>query len=65
MDSLVIPLLPEARQRLEALASRIGLSPEDCGVLALQDFLQQWESFLRDIADSETEDRMVLRKLAK
>ncbi len=63
MSDLVLPLTPEVRERLEALAEKIGRSVDECVQLALSEFMDNWEDYIRTVADLESgdEERPVLR----
>jgi predicted DNA-binding protein len=61
--TLVLTLTPDVQERLERLAAKTGRSVEDCARLALDEFLGNWEDYLRTVADlgKDEEDRPVLR----
>jgi predicted DNA-binding protein len=62
MSDLVLTLTPEAQERLEALAAQLGRSVDDCLHLALTEFMDNWEDYLRTLATlDEGEERPVLR----
>jgi predicted DNA-binding protein len=62
MSDQVLTLSPELKERLEALAPKIGRSLEDCINVALGEFLDTWEDHLRTIDELQSpEDRPVLR----
>lgn len=49
MPDLVLTLIPEVRERLEALAIKLGKSVEECGQLALSEFMDNWEDYMRTV----------------
>lgn len=62
MSDLVLTLTPEAQQRLEALAARLDRSVDDCLQLAVAEFMDNWEDYLRTLAEIDNgEERPVLR----
>lgn len=63
MSDLVLVLSQEMRNRLEALAEKLGHSLEDCGQLAVSEFVERYEDYLATIAalESDEEERPVLR----
>lgn len=63
MDSLVVTLPPELRDRLQALAERTGRTVEQCLEHAVFEFVENWETHLRDVEalDAEGGDRPLLR----
>ena len=63
MSDLVLTLSPEVLERLEGLAEKIGRSVEDCALLALGEFLDNWEDYMRTVEtlDAGTEERPILR----
>ena len=62
MSDLVLMLSPEARERLQGLADKLGKSVEECLQLAVSEFLDHWEDYLQTIAILEDgEERPVLR----
>jgi hypothetical protein len=63
MTDLVLALAPTLRERLEAVALKMDRSVEDCVQLALTEFVDSWEDYVRTVADLEKgdEQRPVLR----
>ncbi len=63
MDTLAVTVAPELRQRLEALAEQTGRSLEQCLEHAVFEFVENWETHLRDVEamEAEGEDRPLLR----
>ncbi|HLN22596.1 MAG TPA: hypothetical protein VK558_01280 [Patescibacteria group bacterium] len=62
MSDLVLTLTPEAQERLDALAAQLGRSVDDCLHLALTEFMDNWEDYLRTLAAiDDGEERPVLR----
>ena len=63
MSDLVLTLTPELRERLEALAVKLDRSVDECGLLALSEFMDNWEDYMRTVAELEAgeEERPVLR----
>lgn len=53
MDSLIVTLPEETRQRLEALASRTGRSLGECLQTAVHEFVENWEAHLADVSRLE------------
>jgi predicted transcriptional regulator len=62
MDSLVVSLPADLRERLQALAARTARTVEQCLEHAVFEFVENWEVHLRDVQllDSE-DDRPFLR----
>ncbi|MBI5121275.1 MAG: hypothetical protein HZA67_09730 [Rhodospirillales bacterium] len=50
MRNLSITVNEEIGQRLEALADQTGHSVDGCIQIALQEFLEGWEDYLRMVA---------------
>jgi predicted DNA-binding protein len=50
MRNLSITVNEEIGQRLEALAVQTGNSVDGCVVIALQEFLEGWEDYLRMVS---------------
>jgi predicted DNA-binding protein len=62
MTDLVLTLSPEAAERLEALAAKIGKSVDDCAQQALSEFMDNWEDYLRTVENLDNpEERPTLR----
>jgi predicted DNA-binding protein len=61
METLAVSLPTELRQRLEALAAETGKSLDECLLLAVQEFVENWETHLSDVHQiDEHEARAVL-----
>jgi len=60
---LMLALTPEKRDRLESISTQLGRTVEDCVQLALTEFIENWDDYLRTVAELEKgdEDRPVLR----
>lgn len=60
---LTLTLTAEMRERLESVATQMDRSVEDCAGLALAEFIESWDDYLRTVADLEAGDeaRPVLR----
>ena len=56
MSDLLLDLAPDLWRRLEAMATKMGHSMEDCARLGLVEFLDNWEDHLRVMAALENED---------
>jgi predicted transcriptional regulator len=63
MDSLVVSLPTELRERLQAMAERTERPVEQCLELAVFEYVEHWERHLRDVQElqSEGDDRPLLR----
>ena len=61
MADLVLPLVPETQERLEALAAKMGRSVDECLQMAVAEFLEHWEDYLRSVDDLSDEERVSLR----
>lgn len=63
MDSLLVTLPPELRDRLTAIAERTERTVEQCLEHAVFEFVEHWETHLRDVEvlESEGDDRPALR----
>jgi predicted transcriptional regulator len=62
MEILSVNLSPELKNRLEALAAETGKSLDECLTLAVQEFVETWETHLADVHQiDESEARAVLR----
>ena len=61
MTDMVVPLTPETKDRLEALAVKMGRSLDECLKLAIGEFLEHWEDYLRSVDDLSDEERVSLR----
>ena len=53
MTEMVVNLPQDLRDRLEALARRTGCTVSACMETAVFEFIEQWETHLRDIASLE------------
>jgi len=61
-DGLVVILTPESRERLASLAERTGQSVEACLQIAVDEFIENWETHLREVEQiDDGELRAVLR----
>jgi len=49
MPALVVNIPQDMKARLEALAARTGCSVSQCMETAVFEFVEQWETHLRDI----------------
>jgi hypothetical protein len=60
---LMLSITAETRDRLEAIATELGHSVEDCALLALSEFIETWDDYERTVAELEAggEERPVLR----
>ncbi|HXP97384.1 MAG TPA: ribbon-helix-helix protein, CopG family [Telmatospirillum sp.] len=60
---LMLALTPEKRDRLESISTQLGRTVEDCVQLALTEFIENWDDYLRTVAELEKgdEERPVLR----
>ena len=60
---LMLPLTPQMRERLESISTQLGRTVEECALLALTEFIDNWDDYLRTIAEIEKgdEERPVLR----
>ncbi len=62
MEILSVTVTPELRGRLEALAADTGKSLDQCLTLAVQEFVETWETHLSDVHQiDESEARAVLK----
>lgn len=50
MDEVVIALPKDLRERLDALAAKMGQSVSDCLLQAVTEFVDNWEDHLRVVA---------------
>jgi predicted DNA-binding protein len=60
---LVLALTPDMRQRLEGISAQLGRTVAECAQLALAEFIENWDDYLRTVAELEKgdEERPVLR----
>jgi predicted transcriptional regulator len=62
MESLAVSISTELKDRLEALAADIGKPVEECLAIAVQEFVDTWETHLSDVHQiDEHEARAVLK----
>ncbi len=62
MDSLVVSLPADMRERLQALAACTGRTVEKCLEDAVFEFIESWEVHLRNVqALNDGDDRPLLR----
>ncbi len=62
-QNLVLTLTPDVRERLEGIAAQLGRTVEECVQLALAEFIENWDDYMRTVAELEKgdEERPVLR----
>lgn len=60
---LMLTLTPALRERLQGIATQLGRSVEDCAMTALAEFIENWDDYMRTVAELEKgdEERPVLR----
>jgi predicted DNA-binding protein len=60
---LILALTPDIRERLESISAQLGRTVEECVHLALTEFIDNWDDYLRTVAELEKgdEERPVLR----
>jgi predicted DNA-binding protein len=60
---LMLALTPEIRERLEGISAQLERTVEECVQLALAEFIENWDDYLRTVAELEKgdEERPVLR----
>ena len=60
---LMLVLTPEMRERLESISTQLGRTVAECAQLALTEFIDNWDDYLRTVAELEKgdEERPVLR----
>ena len=60
---LILALKPEIREQLESIAAHLGRTVEECAQLAIGEFIENWNDYMRTITDLESgeEARPVLR----
>jgi predicted DNA-binding protein len=62
METVAVAIPPELKQRLEALAADTGQSLSECLLVAVQEYVENWETHLSDVHQiDEHEARAVLR----
>ncbi|CAA7612366.1 ribbon-helix-helix protein, CopG family [Magnetospirillum sp. SS-4] len=62
MEALSVAIPTELKQRLEALAAETGQSLEECLLVAVQEYVENWETHLSDVHQiDEHEARAVLK----
>ncbi len=62
---LKLTIATELRERLEAIAVQLERSVQDTANLALTEFVDNWDEYMRkiEILDSDAEKRAVLRAI--
>jgi len=66
MNTLAVTLPPDLMVRLEALATETGQSLEECLLVAVREFVENWETHLTDVHQiDEHEARAVLNAVAE
>lgn len=60
---LVLAVTPEMRERLKDISTQLGRTMEECALAALTEFVENWDDYMRTIAELEKgeEERPVLR----
>ncbi len=62
METLSVAIPPELKQRLEALAAETGQSLAECLLVAVREYVENWETHLSDVHQiDEHEARAVLK----
>jgi predicted DNA-binding protein len=62
METLSIAVPPELKQRLEALAAETGQTMGECLLVAVKEYVENWETHLSDVHQiDEHEARAVLK----
>jgi predicted DNA-binding protein len=62
-STMVLTLSQESRERLERLSVQLGRTVDECTQLALDEFIDRWEDYLRTVAELQDGpvERPVLR----
>ncbi|EPY00710.1 ribbon-helix-helix protein, CopG family [Magnetospirillum fulvum] len=61
MNTLAVTLPPDLKARLEALAAETGQTLEECLLVAVREYVENWETHLTDVHQiDEHEARAVL-----
>ncbi len=60
---LMLTLAPETREKLQGISSQLGRSVEECVHLAIAEFVESWDDYMRTVAELESgdEQRPILR----
>jgi hypothetical protein len=60
---LMLALTPDMRESLESISTQLGRTIEECAQLALAEFIENWDDYMRTVAELEKgdEERPVLR----
>ncbi|PKU23374.1 ribbon-helix-helix protein, CopG family [Telmatospirillum siberiense] len=60
---LLLALTPAMRERLEDISAQLGRTLEECAQTALTEFIENWDDYMRTVAELEKgdEERPVLR----
>ncbi|MBV5324910.1 MAG: ribbon-helix-helix protein, CopG family [Rhodospirillaceae bacterium] len=62
METLAVTVPPELKQRLEALAVETGQTVGECLLVAVREYVENWETHLSDVHQiDEHEARAVLK----
>jgi len=62
METLAVSVPPELKQRLEALAAETGQTIGECLLVAVTEYVENWETHLSDVHQiDEHEARAVLK----
>lgn len=62
METLSIAVPPELKQRIEALAAETGQTVGECLLVAVKEYVENWETHLSDVHQiDEHEARAVLK----
>lgn len=60
MTDLVIALSPEVKDRLEAVAAKLGKTLDQSLQQAVEEFLEHWEDYLTSVDHLTDEERVSL-----
>jgi predicted DNA-binding protein len=60
---LMLAVTSDMRERLESISTQLGRTVEECVQLALAEFIENWDDYLRTVAelDKGDEERPILR----
>lgn len=62
METLSVTVPPELKQRLDALAAETGQTLGECLLIAVKEYVENWETHLSDVHQiDEHEARAVLK----
>lgn len=62
MDTLAVSVPPDLKQRLDALAAETGQTLGECLLVAVREYVENWETHLSDVHQiDEHEARAVLK----